>query len=499
MRFILGIDIGTSACKVSVFHKNGAVVASVTRPYPVYYPKPGWAEQNPDEWWEEVCAAIPEVILKAAISPAEIACIGIDGQSWSAIAVDKDGDILCNTPIWMDTRASAICESLTASIGEENILSLCGNPLQPSYTTGKILWYKKHLPHLYKKIYKVLQSNSYIVYRMTGVFSHDMSQGYGLHCFDMSQGKWDEGMAKALGIDLDLLPPLYHCHEVVGHVTKQAASQCGLVSGIPVIAGGLDAACGTLGCGVLHPGETQEQGGQAGGMSICTDSPKGDKRLILSYHVIPDRWLLQGGTVGGGGVMKWVEENFGDYERIMAKSVGKNSMQLLDEKAKMIPPGSDGLIFLPYMRGERSPIWDPNAKGVFFGLDYSKTKGHMIRSALEGTAFALKHNLEVAESLGVHVNVLRSMGGAANSLLWTQIKCDVTGKKIVVPSADTATSLGVVILAGVGVGIYDSFESAVKLTVHEERYHKPQKANRKVYDQNYNKYLQLYQAVKDVW
>ncbi|MBQ0000383.1 MAG: FGGY-family carbohydrate kinase [Clostridiales bacterium] len=498
MSFLLGIDIGTSACKVSVFHKNGAVVASVTRSYQVYYPHPGWVEQSPEEWWLEVTKAIPAVLEKAALTPSDIACIGIVGQSWSAIAIDRDGDVLLPTPIWMDTRSASICQRLNAEIGEDAILSLSGNPLQPSYTTGKILWYREEYPHLYKKMAKILQSNSFIAYRLTGVLSHDLSQGYGVHCYDMANSRWDASMAQALGIDISLLPDLFSCHQVVGTVTEEAAKVCGLISGIPVVAGGLDAACGTLGCGVLHVGETQEQGGQAGGMSICTDSPKGDPRLILSNHVVPDLWLLQGGTVGGGGVMKWIDENLGDYERLIGERTGKRSMQLLDEEAAAVAPGSDGLIFLPYMAGERSPIWDPDAKGVFFGLDYSKTKGHLIRSALEGTAFALKHNLDVAESVGARVDVLRSMGGAANSLLWTQIKSDVTGKKIVVPSADTATSLGVVMLAGVGVGIYSSFEEAVKLTVHEERFHAPDEALYPVYEENYQKYLALYQAVKNL-
>ena len=241
----------------------------------------------------------------------------------------------------------------------------------------------------------------------------------------------------------------------------------------------------------------QEQGGQAGGMSICTDQYRADERLILGFHVVPDCWLLQGGTTGGGGVMRWLEREFGAYEREEGKRQGKSSLDLFNEEAAAVAPGSDGVVFLPYMSGERTPIWDPNAKGVYYGLDFSKTKGHFIRAAMEGTAYALKHNLDVAEEAGAKVEVLRAMGGSANSLLWTQIKSDITGKPIVVPSSDTATTLGAVILAGVGIGMYKDFDEAVKLTVEEKRSHEPNNENRKVYDRNYETYIELYKQLKD--
>ena len=257
--YLLGIDIGTSACKVAVFEKSGTVVAAANGDYPVYYPKEGWAEQNPEEWWSAVCQAVKKVIEKAGIQPEEIAGIGIDGQSWSAIAMDKDGNVLTNTPIWMDTRAQSICDRLNEEIGADKIFEVSGNSLQPSYTTAKILWYKENLPEVYAKIDKILQSNSYIAYKLTGVMSQDVSQGYGLHCFDMRKAAWDEEMCKKLGIPMGFLPEICDCDHVVGTVTEKAAEESGLAVGTPVVAGGLDAACGTLGAGVIHPGETQEQ------------------------------------------------------------------------------------------------------------------------------------------------------------------------------------------------------------------------------------------------
>lgn len=495
--YLLGIDIGTSACKIAIFNRQGEVIASGNGDYPVYYPKAGYAEQDPEEWWAAVYSTIKTTIQKSGIQPEDIAGVGVDGQSWSAIAIDKAGKVLTKTPIWMDTRANEICDRLNKEVGDNAIFDLAGNSLQPSYTTAKILWYKENLPEVYEKTDKILQSNSFIVYRLTGVLSQDKSQGYGLHCFDMHTGTWNEDMCKKLGIPMELLPDIYDCHQVVGTVTEEAAKLSGLAVGTPVVAGGLDAACGTLGAGVIHPGETQEQGGQAGGMSICIDEYRADPRLILSYHVVPDQWLLQGGTTGGGGVMRWFEKEFADFEREEGKRVGKSSLELLNEVAEKVNPGSDGVVFLPYMSGERSPIWDIHAKGVYYGLDFSKTKGHFVRAAMEGVALSLKHNLDIAAAAGAEVKELRAMGGSANSLLWTQIKSDVTGKPIAVPSSDTATTLGAVILAGVGVGLYRDFEEAVEMTVKVRRNHAPNKENEAVYSENYKTYLELYQNLKN--
>jgi xylulokinase len=228
------------------------------------------------------------------------------------------------------------------------------------------------------------------------------------------------------------------------------------------------------------------------------DEYKADPRLILGYHVVPGQWLLQGGTTGGGGVMRWFEREFADYERSMQQEKRKSSLEQLNELGEKVVPGSDGVIFLPYMAGERSPIWNPHAKGVFYGLDFSKTKGHMLRACMEGVALSLRHNLEIAEEAGAKVEVLRAMGGSANSLLWTQIKSDITGKPIVVPSSDTATTLGAAILAGVGVGFYQDYEEAVALTVKETRSHTPNPEHKEVYDQAYKKYLALYESLKEL-
>ncbi len=495
-QMLLGIDIGTSGCKIALFTPDGRVAYDTTLAYPVYYPKPGYVEQDPEDWWRAVCVGTRKLIKDNHIDPGMIAGVGVDGQGWAAIAVDKDGNVLSKNPIWMDTRSNAICEQVINSVGSKAIFDVAGNPLKPQYTTGKILWYMQNMPEMYTKIDKILQSNSYIVYKMTGVMTHDLSQGYALHCFDIKKGSWDANMARALGINTALLPDLVDCHHVVGKISDSAATLMGLTPGTPVVAGGLDAACGTLGAGVIHQGETQEQGGQAGGMSICSETFCAQESLILGFHVVPDRWLLQGGTTGGGGVVRWFDEQFGFEEHQKAEALGTSALKLMDDAAAGIAPGSDGLIFLPYMAGERSPIWNDKAKGVFYGLDFSKTKAHMSRAALEGVAYALRHNIETAEKAGANVTTLRGTGGAANSRLWTQIKADITGKPIEVPGSGMETTLGAAILAGVGVGVYKSFDDAVEKTIHVKQTYEPNMVNETIYDEGYKTYRALYETLK---
>lgn len=487
--YLLGIDIGTSACKVAIFEKSGNVLAQSNQPYQLYYPHPGWVEQDADEWWSAICDGIQDVLDQSGIAPADIAGVGIDGQSWSAIPVDKAGNALARTPIWMDTRARDICDRVKSEVGFERIFEVAGNDFLPSYTTPKMLWFKENAPDVFRKTDKFMQSNSYIAMKLTGVMSMDYSQGYGVHFFKMDDCTVDADLAKELGLSADLIPKLCECHDVIGAVTADAAKLTGLAEGTPVVAGGLDAACGTLGAGVFLPGQTQEQGGQAGGMSICVDHALAHPKLILSPHVVPGMWLLQGGTVGGGGTLRWFRQEFGPEQ----------SFDALTALAEPIPAGSEGVIFLPYMAGERSPIWNPDAKGIYYGLGFDKTKGHLVRATLEGVAYSLEHNLRVAAETGAKVGELIAMGGASNSRLWTQIKADVTGKTIKVPTSDTATTLGAAILAGIGVGVYEGFEEAIEETIVITRVQEPDMEAHEQYQKYMQMYLDLSEALTPIY
>jgi len=497
--FLLGIDIGTSGCKITAFDVQGQVIATDSQTYETYYPHPGWVEQDPLEWWTSVCQGIHTVLQKGGIVPGEIGAIGVDGQSWSCLPLDRNGVPLHRAMIWLDRRAVTEAGWMKKTLGEDVLINLSGNPVDPAYIAPKMLWLKREKPEAYRRAHRFVQSNAYMVFKLTGRYSQDYSQGYGFHFFDISRGAWDEKTAEKLGISLDLMSPLVECQQVVGTVTPQAARETGLKKGTPVVAGGLDAACCTLGAGVIQPGQTQEQGGQAGGMSIQVDRPLIHPKLILGYHVLPGQWLLQGGTVGGGGTLRWFNDQMGAFEKQQAAERGTSSFDIMSEEAATVAPGSDGLIFLPYMAGERSPLWNSKARGVFFGLSYDKKRAHIIRAIMEGVGFSLLHNLETAAEVGARVDELVSVGGTANSHIWTQIKADITGKSIHVPYSDHATTLGAALLAGIGTGIYRDFEQAVQQTVRLQRTHTPDTDNHNFYQSYYNLYLELYERLVDCY
>jgi xylulokinase len=497
-RLLLGIDLGTSGCKITLFDFQGNVIANRNGAYRTYYPRAGCVEQSAEDWWRAACREI-QSMLKDGIDPQEIAAVGVDGTSWACIPVDKKGNPLRPAMLWLDRRAEKQADWMKEKAGEERLARLNGNPVDPAYLTPKMLWIKQNEPDTYAQADKFLQSNAFIVHKLTGEYSQDYSQGYGFHFFDIKKGCWDENTAEELGISLSLMAPFYHCHQIVGTITRKASEETGLMPGTPVAAGGLDAACCTLGAGVIKPGQAQEQGGQAGGMSIQADQPLMHPKLILGYHVLPDQWLLQGGTVGGAGTLKWFHEQLGAYEQQQAGELDISPYEVMNREAAGIGAGSDGLIFLPYMAGERSPIWDSRARGVFFGLSYNKTRSHMIRAIMEGVGFSLLHNLETAAEAGAVPTELNSVGGAANSVVWTQIKADITGKTIHVPFSDHAAALGAAILAGVGAGVYRSFEEAVGETVHVTRTHYPNEGKNRIYRGYYELYLELYEKLKDTY
>lgn len=492
---LVGVDIGTSACKVNVFTADGGELASATRDYPLEHPYPGHVEQDPRLWLEAAMDGIVQVLSDDRVDPSRVAGVGVAGQSWACVPISEYGEVLARTPIWMDTRSSQICAAVEERVGSERILALSGNRLAPSYTTGKIIWFREHRPEVYRRTRWFLQSNSYIVYGLTGAITQDLSQGYGLHVIDASTGHYDDAMCDALGVDRSLLPEIVRPQDVVGYVTASAAARTGLPAGAPVVAGGLDAACGTVGAGVHLPGQVQEQGGQAGGMSIVVDRPVSDRRLILSSHVVPGSWLLQGGTVAGGGSLRWLVGAVGEAEHTLARAHGSAVFEEVSALAGTVRPGSDGTVFLPYLAGERSPIWDPDARGVFFGLTFSTGRAHLYRAAMEGVAFSLRHNIEVAEELGVVVGDMHAIGGAATSPVWTQIKADVTGRTIRVPDGGTATTLGAAMVAGVGTGVYADWAEAVGRTVRLRRAYHPDPATSAAYDRGYATYRELYERL----
>ena len=488
---LLGIDIGTSSGKVGIFDRYGRILASGTVRFSTVRREADQVEQDPEEWWGLTSRLIRELLDSEAMRDVRVCGVGVDAQGWSMIPVDTKGNMLFPNMIWMDTRSEDICRRYRREIGDDRIFEVCGNQLGGGYSLPKILWLREWYPDIFEKIHTVLQANSYIVYRLTGRFTQDVCQSYAYQCFDNRRGDWDRDLMHAFGLSEQLFPEISPCDAVVGTVTKKASELTGLKEGTPVVAGGLDAACAALGIGVIADGEAQEQGGQAEGMSICTGSYAADPRLILSRHVVPGYWLLQGGTVGGGGAVDWARNLF-----LSSEAEKPTVYAEMDRMSASVPAGAEGVVFLPYMRGERSPIWDPYAKGVFYGLDFSKTRAHMIRAVQEGIAFSLRHNLEVAERAGCKVDTLWAAGGSAKSGHFLQIKADITGKKMCVAASDMGAAQGAALLAGVGTGFYSSYKEAKEQVVHLDRTFAPRREEQAVYDVRFGQYLELYQSLK---
>ncbi|MDR2974608.1 MAG: hypothetical protein LBV00_07820 [Propionibacteriaceae bacterium] len=480
---IVGIDLGTSSCKVAAFDLGGKLLALAQRSYPLLTPGPGRVEQDPDQWWLAVAQASREVT--AQIDPGRIAGIGLAGQSWNAVPLSRDGEVLAHSPIWMDSSAAAIAEELEDRVGADTLLRVCGNRLRPAYSTAKIVRFARERPDDHRRTVVFLQSNGFIGQRLTGVASQDRCQAYGLHCFDTRTGQYDADLAAGLGIDIGKLPPLVDCHEVIGTVTAQTAAVTGLLAGTPVVAGGLDASCACFGAGVWRPGDAQEQGGTGAGVSIVTDQPRTDARLISSRFVVPGSWLLEGGTVAGGASLAWARDQVGHPD---------HDFETLNRDIATVPAGAGGVWYLPYLAGERSPLWDPSACGVFYGLRLDTSRAALLRAVMEGVAYSLIDNISVAVEAGADCDRLHATGGAAASAVWTQIKADVTGRIIDVPRVRQPASLGAALLAGVGVGAYSSFAEAAGVTGQVDRSHIPGE-DRTVYVAGFEVYRELYRAL----
>ncbi len=462
--------------------------AEASGSYLTQYLPDGRVLQNANDWYAGVIEACANLAKTMPDFAKRIIGIGVAGIGWSVVPVDAHGDPISPVSIWLDTSATQEVAQIRRVIDDEQVFRVAGNPLMANYLTPKLLKYKNEINSTYAKTSKFLNSNSYISYRLTGIMTQEYSQSYGYHFFDIRRRVFAADLCVIMGLDPNKMPDLTESHAVIGTVTDGAAKETGLLVGTPVVAGGLDAACAALGVGAISEGDTQEQGGQAGGMGICTDTCIPNRQLITGCHVVPGKWLLQGGTVGGGNALRWLKDGvLFDQNR---------SFLLLDSLAESVPQGAGGLTFLPYLQGERSPIWDTEAKGIFHGISYRTTKAHFVRAVMEGVAYSLRHNLETAQASGVEVRELLSTGGASQSPLWMQIKSNVCGLPLKSTKRDIATPLGAALLAGVGIGLYPDFSNAVKRTVQYAKTYFPDRESHEFYSDGYQKYLAIYQRLK---
>jgi xylulokinase len=494
MTYLIAVDVGTSSTKTALRDAAGRLLAEASAAYAVHHPFPTWAEMDVKAWWRAACATVRQVVAQAGIDPREVGGIGVDGVSWTLVPVDRALRPLCPAMIWLDRRAEAEAAWLRAQPEAAAWVALNANPLDAAYVTPKLLWLRAHNPRVFEAAHCFLNSTGFIVARMCGALTCDTTQAYAYHFYDVHHDCWDAAAARRMGIPLDKLPALARPLDVVGQVTGQAARELGLAAGIPVIAGGLDAAVGALGAGVVRPGQTVDQGGQAGGMLMSVERVIVEPLLIFSHHVLPGQYLLQSGTVGGGS-LGWFREVLGPAE--------DNTFEMMSAQAAETPPGARGLIFLPYMAGERTPLWDSNARGVFFGLSYKTTRADMLRAIMEGCAFAVYHGLRIAEAHGARVGEWLGDGGAARSAAWCQIKADVTGRPFVVArqadGSEGGHTLGLFAMTAQAAGLCTAAElpEFVERLLPERKVYAPSPQNHAMYQELFEVYRNLAEKLKD--
>lgn len=482
---LLGLDVGTSALKALLVDTSGVVVAEATTEYPMSSPQPLWSEQNPEHWWQATVRSIRQVLRKT--SNARIAAIGLTGQMHGLVLLDDKGKVLRPCIMWNDQRSAPQCAAVTEQVGAKRILELTGNPLLPGFLAPKLAWVRENEPDVFCRIDKVLLPKDYIRYRLTREFQSDVSDASGTSLFDVRRRSWSEPMLKVFKVRRSWLPQVLESPVPGSQVSEDAAHVTGLRAGTPVIAGAGDQAAGAVGVGAIAEGIISVVIGTSG----VVFAPLGhyqrevEGRLHAFCHASPDLWHVMGVMLAAGGSLRWFRD-----------ALWKTRYDLMTREATKIPAGSNGLLFLPYLSGERTPYPDPNARGVFFGLNLKHTRASLTRAVVEGVSFGLRDSLELILNLGVPVRQIRLVGGGARSALWRQILADVFEQPVYVVNATQGAAFGAALLAGVGAGVFTSVKDACNKTIRTRLAATPGK-NTETYQRYYPRYRALYAALKD--
>ncbi len=492
--YILAHDLGTTGNKASLFDQQGQPVASAFSEYRTTYARPGWAEQDGADWWRAVRGSTRELLSRSGVRPTDIAAVSFSGMMNGALPVDVTGAPLRPAIIWADQRATAEAEFLARCCGAEQIYRRTGHRASASYTAAKMLWIQRHQPEIYTRTHQFLQAKDYAAYKLSDAFATDYSDASSTNLFDLEQRNWAVDVIEAVGLDSRKLPPVHPSNAVIGQVTREAAAETGLLAGTPVVIGGGDGACATVGAGSVHPGDAYNYIGSSSWIAMTTERPLYDPqmRTFTFAHLDPGLYFPTGTTQCAGGSYDWLE-------RLLR---GEGETPLYDEMsaaAAEVEPGARGLLFLPYLIGERSPHWNPLARGAFVGLTMSHGRAEMARAVLEGVAFNLRMILDAFLEQGVAITSLRLIGGGARSPLWRQILADIYELPILRPTLLTeATSLGAAIAGGVGVGLFPDFRVAHKL-VRVEAAERPDPAHSQHYAVLYNLFQETYKALEPIF
>jgi xylulokinase len=500
MRYFLGIDLGTSAVKCILVDEEGIVQCSHSVEYPLFQPHPGWAEQNPEDWWNGSARCIQELLQQSAIPAAEVIGIGLSGQMHGSVFLDADLRVVRPALLWCDQRTARQCEWIEATLGQEKLGRLTGNRALTGFTAPKVLWLKENEPDNYAKVEHLMLPKDYVRLKLTGTFGMDLADASGTLLLDVAHRKWSEEVVHQLQIPFAWLPPLFESNDVVGQITSAAAELTGLHPNTPVVAGGGDQACGAVGVGVVKKGIASVALGTSGVVFVHDDSYQVDDqyRLHSFCHGVPDKWHRMGVMLSAGGSFQWWKNHFAFEELELAEKQGKDVYDYLTELAETAPLGSEGLLFLPYLTGERTPYPDPKARGGFIGLNLRHSKAHLTRAVLEGITFGLRDSLELMKQSSVTVSELRVNGGGARSLFWRQMIADIFGYPVVTVNSTDGPAYGAAVMAASGVlkrDISSLCEQWIQVVDRVE----PNQTNRLRYEAYYAIYQSLYPTLQETF
>lgn len=500
MSAYLGIDVGTSGTKTLAIDERGTILASAMETYPCYVPKPLWSEQDPEDWWRATIASVRRVLEAAQLKPGDVKAIGLSGQMHGSVFLDKNDKVIRRAILWNDQRTAAECEEMEARVGgRKNLIKLVANPAMTGFTAPKILWLRNHEPRNFDRTRKVLLPKDEIRRRMTGQYATEVSDASGMLLLDVANRTWSKKLLSKLELDIDLLPQCYESEDVTGTLTPAAAEALGLTTDCLVVGGAGDCAAGAVGNGIVTKGVLSTSIGTSGVMFVYSDHVKIDPqgRIHTFCHAVRGKWHMMGVNLSAGGSLQWFRNELCKTDTAAARQEGKEIYDLLAEEAAQVPPGSQGLFFLPYLSGERTPHADPQARGCFVGLTLAHTRGHMVRAIMEGVVYALRDSLEIIENLGVPVRQIRASGGGSRSPLWRQIQADVFGRKVVTINTEEGPAFGVALLAAVGAGAYKNVVEACEATIRVTQQTAPNRKAVKYYDRAFPLYQQLYRSLKE--
>jgi len=502
MSYLLGIDVGTTSVKAVLFNLKGKVIASGRSEYELYMPQPEFVEVETETFWKAFKDSLKKVLNESKIDTQKIIGIGISSQGETFVALGKDGKPLGRAIVWLDNRSREEAKLIKDKLGADNIYSVTGqNDVIPTWTATKILWLRRNKPNFFKKVYKYLLIEDYIIYRLTGKFVTEYSVVCSSLLFDLPHRKWWSEILQFINISEDQLPELKPPGQPVGNVTPEAAKETGLHTSCIVSTGAYDQAANAIGCGNIDSGVISETTGGALAVVATIDHVILDpmRRLPCHHHAVQGKYFLQPWCHTAGVILRWYRDNFGLLEMEAANRMGLDPYDLLTLEASKVPPGSDGLVLLPHFMGAASPEFDPDAKGVLFGLTLHHKRGHVIRAIIESIAYMLRRNIELLEELDVKIREIRSTGGAARSPLWNQIKADVLQRPILTVHTEETAALGAAMLAGLATGIFSSVKDASRSMVSIKGKWIPLKINRDVYDRQYKLYVELYNHLKSLF